>query len=70
MNIINLKAVELGFPHIRGKPKIFEGVLCNRFTKEETDTSDAVYISLTGESKYFPNWIIYYEKYLTVKKGT
>ena len=56
------KAVELGFPHIIGRPKLVEGELTNRFTMYEHALSPAVFVRRDLKHKgKTERWLTHYE---------
>jgi hypothetical protein len=69
-NTTYAKACELGYPYIRGTPKIIDGMLANRFTRTDNPQSDAVYVGWSA-SKHTGRviWHIEYEPGLSRMVG-
>lgn len=65
MNTTYAKACDLGYPYIRGNPKLIKGLLCNRFSKTEDGNPPAVYVGWKvfkdSRRKNIGEWIIEYE---------
>ena len=71
------RACELGYLYIRGTPRVFEGRLCNRFTRTADGTAPAVYVGWEpacthGRKKPVgKRWIIRFERIDgTIDSGT